>query len=64
MYQSNRVILLFVTKYPSIHVVEYIGAYNLKRYHTPQRAPLHVILEEPHTWVTHHESALPSDVIF
>ena len=44
-------------------MIEDVGTDELKRYHTSGRAPLHVILKEPHAWITNHEPGLPSSVV-
>jgi hypothetical protein len=45
-------------------MIEYVSTYYLKSYNTPECTPLEMILKEPHAWITHNKSALPSDVIF
>ena len=53
--------LLF--EYPTIHMIEDVGSDELERYHASGCAPLHVILKEPHAWITNHEPGLPSSVV-
>ena len=50
-------------KYPTIHMIEDVGTDELKRYHTSGRAPLHVILKEPHAWIAYNKPALPSQIV-
>ena len=44
-------------------MIEDVGSNELKCYHTNSRAPLHVILEEPHAWITNNKTGLPSSVV-
>lgn len=56
--------VIFVFEYPTIHMIKYVGSYKLKGYHAQPHVQTKHLLKKPHAWITHHESTLPSDVVF
>jgi len=44
-------------------MIEDVSTNKLKCNHTHPDTPLHVLLKEPHTWITNDEPTLPSNVI-